>query len=118
MTERLPTVERMYVRHLLAERLNATVPSAAQSAANEATSPAPAGLVSSLAPVIPAPMVRQGGRPLTVAIVGSGPAAMYAADELLTQSLKQALALVDIRTLDHFVVAGGQLTSFAERGLL
>ena len=40
---------------------------------------------SKLAPVIPAPAVRQGGRPLTVAIVGSGPAAMYAADELLTQ---------------------------------
>jgi len=39
------------------------------------------------------------------------------ADELLTQSLKQALALVDIRTLDHFVVAGSQLVSFAERGL-
>jgi len=40
------------------------------------------------------------------------------ADELLTQALKQALALVDIRTLDHFVVADGGLTSFAERGLL
>ena len=40
---------------------------------------------SKLAPVIPAPVVRQGERPLTVAIVGSGPAAMYAADELLTQ---------------------------------
>ncbi|WP_197378597.1 4Fe-4S binding protein [Mycolicibacterium mengxianglii] len=40
---------------------------------------------SKLAPVIPAPNVRQGQRPLTVAIVGSGPAAMYAADELLTQ---------------------------------
>lgn len=40
---------------------------------------------SKLAPVIPAPMVRQGRKPLTVAIVGSGPAAMYAADELLTQ---------------------------------
>lgn len=40
---------------------------------------------SKLAPVIPAPAVRQGDRPLTVAIVGSGPAAMYAADELLTQ---------------------------------
>jgi ferredoxin--NADP+ reductase len=41
---------------------------------------------SKLAPVIPAPQIR--GRhpgPLTVAIVGSGPAAMYAADELLTQ---------------------------------
>jgi ferredoxin/flavodoxin---NADP+ reductase len=40
---------------------------------------------SKLAQVIPAPVVRQGGRPLTVAVVGSGPAAMYAADELLTQ---------------------------------
>ncbi|MGY5190501.1 UNVERIFIED_CONTAM: ferredoxin, partial [Bacillus amyloliquefaciens DSM 7 = ATCC 23350] len=41
---------------------------------------------SKLAPVIEAPVVypRSGG-PLTVAIVGSGPAAMYAADELLTQ---------------------------------
>ncbi len=41
---------------------------------------------SKLAPVIPAPEVRgQHQGPLTVAIVGSGPAAMYAADELLTQ---------------------------------
>jgi ferredoxin--NADP+ reductase len=40
---------------------------------------------SQLAPVIPAPVVRSGVRPLTVAVVGSGPAAMYAADELLTQ---------------------------------
>jgi ferredoxin--NADP+ reductase len=41
---------------------------------------------SKLAPVIPAPEIRgKHGGPLTVAIVGSGPAAMYAADELLTQ---------------------------------
>src|ERR1700756_3050260 len=41
---------------------------------------------SKLAPVIPAPEVHGNhGGPLTVAIVGSGPAAMYAADELLTQ---------------------------------
>ncbi len=40
---------------------------------------------SKLAPVIPAAAVRAGRRPLTVAIAGSGPAAMYAADELLTQ---------------------------------
>ncbi len=37
----------------------------------------------------------------------SGVAEPSRADELLTQALKQALALVDIRTLDHFVVAGG-----------
>ncbi len=48
----------------------------------------------------------------------SGVAEPSRADELLTQALKQALALVDIRTLDHFVVAGGRLVSFAERGLL
>lgn len=40
------------------------------------------------------------------------------ADELLTQSLKSALALVDVRVLDHFVVAGAHSVSFAERGLL
>jgi len=48
----------------------------------------------------------------------SGVAEPSRADELLTQSLKQALALVDIRTLDHFVVAGHRVVSFAERGLL
>ena len=48
----------------------------------------------------------------------SGVAEPSRADELLTQALKQALALLDIRTLDHFVIAGNQLVSFAERGLL
>jgi DNA repair protein RadC len=48
----------------------------------------------------------------------SGVAEPSRADELLTQALKQALALVDIRTLDHFIVAGSHLVSFAERGLL
>ncbi len=41
-----------------------------------------------------------------------------AADEMLTAQLKQALALVDVRVLDHFIVAGNQTLSFAERGLL
>ena len=48
----------------------------------------------------------------------SGMAEPSRADELLTQALKQALALVDIRTLDHFVVAGNRVVSFAERGLI
>jgi DNA repair protein RadC len=48
----------------------------------------------------------------------SGVAEPSRADELLTQSLKQALALVDVRVLDHFVVAGADTVSFAERGLL
>ena len=40
------------------------------------------------------------------------------ADQVLTQSLKQALALVDIKVLDHFIIAGSAALSFAERGLL
>jgi DNA repair protein RadC len=42
-----------------------------------------------------------------------------AADEALTHSLKEALGLVDVRVLDHFIVAGRATPlSFAERGLL
>ncbi|OGV78295.1 MAG: hypothetical protein A3I83_00285 [Methylotenera sp. RIFCSPLOWO2_02_FULL_45_14] len=48
----------------------------------------------------------------------SGVAQQSSADELLTEQLKQALALVDVRVLDHFIVAGNQTLSFAERGLL
>ncbi len=40
------------------------------------------------------------------------------ADEALTQTLKAALALVDIRVLDHVIVAPGQALSMAERGLM
>lgn len=39
-------------------------------------------------------------------------------DQLLTDALKQALGLVDVRVLDHFIVAGSGCLSFAERGLL
>jgi len=48
----------------------------------------------------------------------SGAAEPSRADEFLTQSLKTALALVDVRVLDHLVVAGADVVSFAERGLL
>lgn len=49
----------------------------------------------------------------------SGVAEPSKADELLTQSLKAALAMVDVKVLDHFIVAGNtQPLSFAERGLL
>jgi DNA repair protein RadC len=48
----------------------------------------------------------------------SGVAEPSQADRLLTQTLKQALALVDVRVLDHFVVAGAGGVSFAEAGLL
>ncbi len=48
----------------------------------------------------------------------SGSAEPSRADEFLTQTLKSALALVDIRVLDHLVVGSGSVMSFAERGLL
>jgi DNA repair protein RadC len=40
------------------------------------------------------------------------------ADRSLTQALKYALALVDVRVLDHFIVAGPNVYSFAEKGLI
>lgn len=40
------------------------------------------------------------------------------ADEALTQTLKSALALVDVRVLDHVIVAAGQTLSMAEKGLI
>jgi DNA repair protein RadC len=46
----------------------------------------------------------------------SGTPEPSAADRTLTQALKQALSLVDIRVLDHFVVAGNKVYSFAEHG--
>ena len=48
----------------------------------------------------------------------SGIAQQSQADELLTKQLKQALALVDVRVLDHFIVAGNNTLSFSERGLI
>jgi DNA repair protein RadC len=48
----------------------------------------------------------------------SGIAEPSRADEFLTQSLKQALALIDVRVIDHLVVGADQAISFAERGLL
>ncbi len=48
----------------------------------------------------------------------SGAAEPSRADEYLTQTLKSALGLVDVRVLDHLVVGSGAVVSFAERGLL
>nr|MBL8410521.1 DNA repair protein RadC [Dechloromonas sp.] len=49
----------------------------------------------------------------------SGVAEPSRADEMLTRSLKEALAMVDVKVLDHFIVAGNAPPlSFAERGLL
>lgn len=48
----------------------------------------------------------------------SGDLSPSRSDELLTETLKSSLMLVDVRVLDHFIVGGDQVMSFAERGLL
>ncbi len=48
----------------------------------------------------------------------SGVAEPSGADQTLTEALKRALGLIDVRVLDHFIIAGGSAMSFAERGLL
>ncbi len=48
----------------------------------------------------------------------SGVAEPSQADEILTERVKAALALVDIRVLDHLIVAGGDVVSLAERGAM
>lgn len=48
----------------------------------------------------------------------SGVADPSMSDQLLTTALKSTLSLVDVSVLDHFVVAGATVSSFAERGLL
>jgi len=48
----------------------------------------------------------------------SGVAEPSHADEAITRRLRDALALVDVRVLDHFVVAAGESVSFSERGLI
>ena len=48
----------------------------------------------------------------------SGVAEPSHADKVLTQSLKQALALIDVKVLDHFIVGNGAAMSFAENDLI
>jgi DNA repair protein RadC len=48
----------------------------------------------------------------------SGVAEPSQADELITNRIREALALIDVRVLDHLVVTGDTIVSFAERGLL
>ena len=40
------------------------------------------------------------------------------ADKILTQSLKEALAMIDVKVLDHFIVGNGTAMSFAEHDLI
>lgn len=73
--------------------------------------------------VYPREIVKQALRHNCAAVIfahnhPSGVAEPSRADEALTHALQSALALVDVRVLDHIVVAANQAVSFAERGLL
>jgi DNA repair protein RadC len=73
--------------------------------------------------VYPREVVKAGLRANAAAVIfahnhPSGAAQPSRADELLTRNLKDALALVEVKVLDHFIVAGPHTLSFAERGLL
>lgn len=48
----------------------------------------------------------------------SGEVEPSAADQVVTNQLKEALSYIDVRVLDHFVVAGNRAVSMAERGLV
>ncbi|MSQ70330.1 MAG: DNA repair protein RadC [Betaproteobacteria bacterium] len=48
----------------------------------------------------------------------SGVAQQSLADEMITKTLREALLLVDVHVLDHFIVAGAGTLSFSEKGLL
>jgi DNA repair protein RadC len=48
----------------------------------------------------------------------SGVAEPSKADQVLTETLKQALALIEVKVLDHFIVSQSESVSFVERGLL
>lgn len=74
------------------------------------------------ASVHPREVVREAMRTNAAAVIfahnhPSGEAEPSQADLRITQQLKDALALVDVRVLDHFIV-GSDIVSFAERGLL
>lgn len=73
--------------------------------------------------VYPREVVKQALRHNSAAVIlahnhPSGVAEPSAADEMLTRALQSALTLIDVRVLDHIVVAGAKSVSFAERGLI
>jgi DNA repair protein RadC len=68
--------------------------------------------------VVKAALARNAAAVLAVHNHPSGCAEPSQADQLLTETLKRALAMVDIKLLDHFIVGGSIVQSLAERGLL
>ena len=70
------------------------------------------------APVLPPLLQRNAAAVVFAHPHPSGVAEVSAADELITRRLREALQTVNIRVLDHLIVAGGEVVSFCELGLL
>ena len=73
--------------------------------------------------VYPREVVKKGLKLNSAAVIfahnhPSGVAEPSQSDRMLTDALKQALSLVDVRVLDHFIVADNTVMSFAERGMI
>jgi DNA repair protein RadC len=68
--------------------------------------------------VVKEALKRNAGAVILVHPHPSGVAEPSQADELITRRLRDALQLVEIRVLDHLIVAGDEILSFAEQGLL
>lgn len=73
--------------------------------------------------VYPREVVREAMRHNAVAVIvyhnhPSGVAAASRADEAITRNLKDTLALVDVKLIDHFIVAGTEFNSLAEKGVI
>lgn len=81
------------------------------------------GAISDSASVYPREVVKEALRLNAAAVIlshnhPSGSPEPSQADKALTQRLNEALGLVEVRTLDHVIVAGVSTVSFAEDGLL
>jgi DNA repair protein RadC len=119
-----PTAVRLYLTLLLAEKEHEVFVCIwldAQHRVIETDTPF-AGTLTQTS-VYPREIVKLGLRRNAAAVIfahnhPSGVAQPSQSDELLTRNLKDALTLVDLKVLDHFIVAGNQAISFAERGLL
>lgn len=119
-----PTAVRLYLTMLLAQREHEVFVCIWLSAQHRviATEEIFRGTLTQTS-VYPREVVKSALRHNAAAVIfahphPSGVAQPSQADELLTRNLKDALALVEVKVLDHFIVAGNQAISFAERGLI
>ena len=68
--------------------------------------------------VVKAALARNAAAVMFVHNHPSGCAEPSQADQLITEELKRALSVLDTKVLDHFIVGGSSILSFAERGLI